>query len=78
MSPTPTRPRSSCGRGSSAGRQQQVLYLISQGLNTQDIAAALWVSSDTVRGHVKGVMAKHNRAHAVATASALGLLTGPR
>ncbi len=56
-------------------REREVLTLIASGLQTADMAERLFLSSETVKSHVRNAMAKlgsHTRAHAVA----IGLVTG--
>jgi DNA-binding NarL/FixJ family response regulator len=58
-------------------REYQVLQLISDGLENQAIAKALFVSVETVRTHVKSILRKlhaRDRAHSVAIAFRLGVL----
>ncbi|HWE90803.1 MAG TPA: response regulator transcription factor [Pseudonocardiaceae bacterium] len=58
-------------------REYQVLQLISHGLENQEIAKQLFVSVETIRTHVKGILRKlsaRDRAHAVAVAYRLGVL----
>jgi PAS domain S-box-containing protein len=58
-------------------RQNQVLQLLGRGASTEQIAAALTISSETVRNHVRHVLrtlGAHSRLEAVATARAAGLL----
>jgi DNA-binding NarL/FixJ family response regulator len=58
-------------------REYQVLQLISDGMDNQAIAKALFVSVETVRTHVKSILRKlhaRDRAHAIAIAFRLGLL----
>ncbi len=58
-------------------REYQVLQLISEGMENQEIARALFVSTETVRTHVKSILRKlhaRDRAHAVAVGFRLGVL----
>lgn len=58
-------------------REYQVLELIANGLENQEIAKQLFVSVETIRTHVKGILRKlcaRDRAHAVAVAYQLGVL----
>jgi DNA-binding NarL/FixJ family response regulator len=58
-------------------REHQVLELIANGLENQEIAKQLFVSVETIRTHVKGILRKlcaRDRAHAVAAAYQLGVL----
>jgi DNA-binding NarL/FixJ family response regulator len=71
--------------GTAAGRplsrrEAEVLRLIADGLANQAIAAALTVSVETVRTHIKSLLRKlsaRDRAHAVAVGFRIGLLTPP-
>lgn len=59
-------------------RECQVLQLVADGLENQAIAKALFVSVETIRTHVKSILRKlsaRDRAHAVAIAFRLGILT---
>ena len=52
-----------------SARQEHILALLSEGLNTQDIADRLGVSPETVKSHVKVILHKlgaRGRTHAVA------------
>lgn len=40
------------------GREREVTRLLLTGLSTHDIAAELWITPETLRGHVKSVLAK--------------------
>jgi DNA-binding CsgD family transcriptional regulator len=56
-------------------REREILSLIAGGGRTDDIAARLFVSPETVKSHVNNALGKldaHTRAHAVA----IGLVTG--
>lgn len=58
-------------------RELEVLSLMAQGLTYKEIAAALFISLNTVRFHVKGIYGKlqvGNRTQAVATARQQGIL----
>ena len=58
-------------------REREVLSLLAQGLNTQDIARSLSISSSTVRNHVQNILNKlqvHSRLEAVAYAFEHGLI----
>jgi DNA-binding NarL/FixJ family response regulator len=62
-------------------REYQVLQLISDGMENQAIAKALFVSVETIRTHVKSILRKlhaRDRAHAVAVAFRLGVLVTHR
>lgn len=59
-------------------RQYQVLQLLGQGASTADIAAMLHLSMETVRNHVRHILASlgaHSRLEAVAIAHREGLLS---
>lgn len=56
-------------------REQEVLELLAEGLRSDDIATRLFISSETVRTHVRNAMRKlgaHTRAQAVAAALRAG------
>jgi PAS domain S-box-containing protein len=58
-------------------RQHQVLQLLAAGSSTDQIAAALTISRETVRNHVRHILRAlraHSRLEAVATARRAGLL----
>ncbi len=58
-------------------REREVLELISQGSTNKDIANALHISENTVKNHLKNILAKlhlQNRAQAVAFAVRAGIL----
>ena len=58
-------------------REREVLSLLSQGLNTDDIARSLSISSSTVRNHIRNILQKlhvHNRLEAVVFALKHGLV----
>ena len=57
-------------------RELDVLSLIAEGHSTREIAAALWVTEETVKSHVARVLRRlhaRTRAHAVAIAYREGL-----
>jgi DNA-binding CsgD family transcriptional regulator len=59
-------------------REREVLSLIASGLQTPVIAERLFVSTETVKSHVRNAMGKlgsHTRAHAVALALVTGQIT---
>jgi len=59
-------------------REVDVLRLLNQGRSAREIAAALFISEHTVRGHIKKVLMKldaHSQLEAVAIAHRRGLLT---
>ena len=58
-------------------RQHEVLQLLASGMSTDQIAAALTVSRETVRNHVRHILralGAHSRLEAVATARRAGLI----
>ncbi len=58
-------------------RQNEVLQLLGEGASTDQIAAALHLSKETVRNHVRYVLralGAHSRLEAVAVAHRQGLL----
>ena len=60
------------------GREIQVLQLISDGLANREIGQHLYLSEETVKSHVRHLLAKlqaRSRAHAVAIGFRRGLLT---
>ena len=57
-------------------RELEVLALIAHGYSTKEIATALWITEETVRTHVRRLLARlgaRTRAHAVAIAFREGL-----
>lgn len=57
-------------------REREVLALLTRGLNTQEIAGALFISPNTVRNHVQNILGKlevHSRMEAIAYAYRYGL-----
>jgi DNA-binding NarL/FixJ family response regulator len=63
--------------GALTRRQRQILQLFADGQSTAHAARALGLSPETVRTHMKGVLARlnaHDRAHAVAIAIRGGLI----
>jgi DNA-binding NarL/FixJ family response regulator len=69
-SPTPAPPRLT-------GREVEVLELVAQGLGNKEIAAALHVSENTVKTHVRHILEKlglRGRAEAAAYAVRQGLI----
>ena len=59
-------------------REEQILGLLAQRLRDKEVAGRLFVSSETVKSHVKHIYEKlhvSNRRDAVARATALGILT---
>ncbi len=58
-------------------RELEVLELLSRGYSNKETAALLFLSSETVKSHVRQILAKlraRNRTHAVSIAHRLGLL----
>jgi len=58
-------------------RQLQVLLLLARGASTAQIAKELYISTETVRNHVRGILRElrvHSRLAAVAKARAEGLI----
>jgi ATP/maltotriose-dependent transcriptional regulator MalT len=58
-------------------RELEILQLIARGLSTKEIAAALFVSENTVKTHASRLLDKlgvHRRIKAVETGRALGLI----
>ena len=58
-------------------REHSILRLLSRGLSNKRVAQELQIAPETVKSHVKGIFSKlavQTRAHAVSTASALGIL----
>jgi ATP/maltotriose-dependent transcriptional regulator MalT len=58
-------------------REHSILRLMSCGLSNKRVAQELRIAPETVKSHVKGIFIKlavQTRAHAVSTASALGIL----
>jgi DNA-binding CsgD family transcriptional regulator len=61
-------------------RQREVVALVAGGLNGREIAARLYISPATVKGHIKNALkglGAVNRAHAVALAAMSGELILP-
>ena len=61
-------------------RELEVLQLMSEGLANQLIATKLFLSLNTVRNHVRNVLAKlnaHSKLEAVAIATRAGLIEPP-
>ena len=75
--PYASPPRPSRITESLSPREYSVLRSMSCGLSNKRIAQELQIAPETVKSHVKGIFIKlavQTRAHAVSTASALGLL----
>ncbi len=78
MTMTPPEP---AVRPPNTERERDVLELIAEGYSTAEIGRALWITEDTVRTHIKRMLARmgaRTRAHAVAIAFREGLLEGGR
>jgi DNA-binding NarL/FixJ family response regulator len=61
-------------------REREIMDLLSQGLTGEDVAERLFLSSETVKTHIRNAMSKleaHTRVHAVAIALREGYITGP-
>ena len=61
-------------------REREVLTLVATGAGSDQIAARLTISTETVRSHIKNALGKlgaRNRAHAVAVAARLRLIELP-
>ena len=61
-------------------REREILDLVADGFSNGEIGGRLFVSEDTVKTHVRGLLAKlgaDNRAHAVAIGFRRGLLELP-
>jgi two-component system, NarL family, response regulator len=64
-------------RQSLTPRELDVLRLVSRGRTNKEIAAAMFISEETIKSHMKGLFQKlgvHDRAEAVAVALQRGLL----
>jgi len=75
--PSDSRPARLSGNAMLTPKENQVLQLLAGGLPNKRIAAELELSSETVKWHVKKLLAKlnaGNRDHAVDRARMLGLL----
>jgi len=74
MGPTPDED------GAFTARELQVLELLAQGMTNDEIAAALFLSPNTVPGYRKALFAKlgvHSKIEAVVHAAARGLVALP-
>jgi PAS domain S-box-containing protein len=72
------QPRPADSRTTLTPRQREVLHLLGAGASTDQIAAELHLSRETVRNHVRQVLrglGAHSRLEAVAIARRQGLLT---
>jgi DNA-binding NarL/FixJ family response regulator len=61
-------------------REREIMDLLSQGLTGEDVASRLFLSSETVKTHIRNAMSKleaHTRVHAVAIALREGYISGP-
>lgn len=77
--PRPT-PRNQQACDELSGRQLQILSLIADGNSYADVGRSLFISTETVRTHVKQILRRLNardRAHAVSLAYQAGLLGRP-
>jgi DNA-binding CsgD family transcriptional regulator len=64
--------------GDLSDREQQVLELTAEGLTNAEIGKTLFVSEETVKSHLRNLLAKlqaRSRAHAVTVGFRHGLLT---
>jgi DNA-binding NarL/FixJ family response regulator len=74
----PLPPRAQTFEQSPTAREIEVLQLVSQGLVNREIGDRLYLSEETVKSHVRHILAKlqaRSRAHAVAVGFRRGLLT---
>jgi PAS domain S-box-containing protein len=75
----PGAPREPCAGGVAlTARQTEVLRLLAEGASTAGIAAALHLTKETVRNHIRGLMralGAHSRLEAVVVAQRQGLLS---
>jgi len=58
-------------------REMEVLQLVAEGLRNKEIAVHLFISEETIQGHVKNILAKlnaHDRTEAVTVAIRRGIL----
>jgi len=61
-------------------REREIMDLLAQGLTGEDVAGQLFLSSETVKTHIRNAMAKleaHTRVHAVAIALREGFISPP-
>ena len=66
------------GRLELTEREREIMTLVASGLQNDEMAERLFLSSETVKSHVQNAMAKlgvHTRAHAVAIALVTGQIT---
>jgi len=74
-----TCPIDSASSATLTPRQEQVLWLLSEGLDTEAISKRLGVTSETARNHVRGLLARlgaHSRLEAVVAGRRAGFLDG--
>ena len=74
----PTRPAGPEPEHLPTAREIEVLQLVSEGLVNREIGDRLYLSEETVKSHVRHLLAKlqaRSRAHAVAVGFRRGLLT---
>ena len=74
------RSKEAAGEDQLTQREQEVLQLVAGGSTNREIAAALYISENTVNFHMKNILAKlhlRNRAQAVAYAIQSGLVKMP-
>ncbi|MEO0374959.1 MAG: response regulator transcription factor [Cyanobacteria bacterium P01_A01_bin.17] len=55
---TPMRPKAAAGERLLSDREQEVLQLIVEGMNNTEIAQKLYLSPNTIKTYVKGIMTK--------------------
>ena len=61
-------------------REREIMDLLSQGLTGEDVAERLFLSSETVKTHIRNAMSKleaHTRVHAIAIALREGFISPP-
>jgi DNA-binding NarL/FixJ family response regulator len=61
-------------------REREIMDLLAQGLTGEDVASQLFLSSETVKTHIRNAMTKleaHTRVHAVAIALREGYISPP-
>ena len=78
--PAPSHPRRSDLIEPLSEREREVLQLIAEGLTNREIAARLFLSLNTVKGHTRNIYGKlgaHSRTQAIARATAIGLMSYP-
>jgi DNA-binding NarL/FixJ family response regulator len=75
--PEPVQQTQSTGENPLTEREQEVLRLVAQGLASKEIGPRLYISTSTVKYHLKAIFKKlgvETRAQAIAVASQRGLL----